>query len=111
MATSSSHRVRCDGKTHPLIVMQLLEASGHPEPHDPRIIKDVCERYVDYLEEELTRTRDTTLLPGIVPLLEVLAADPTVVLGLLTGNVVRGARLKLASGGLDPARFVVGAYG
>jgi len=31
--------------------------------------------------------------------------------GLLTGNVEHGARLKLRSAGLDPARFVVGAFG
>ena len=104
-------RVRFDGKTDPLIVMELLAASGHPDPRDPHIIADVCHRYVDYLEEELARTRDTTILPGVVALLETLAATPGVVLGLLTGNVVRGARLKLASGGIDPDRFAVGAYG
>jgi len=104
-------QVRFDGKTDPLIVMELLTASGHPEPRDPRIIKEVCERYVDYLEEELGAGGDTTVLPGVVPLLAALGADPSVVLGLLTGNVARGARLKLVSGGLDPALFVVGAYG
>jgi phosphoglycolate phosphatase-like HAD superfamily hydrolase len=30
---------------------------------------------------------------------------------LLTGNVAEGAALKLRSGGLDPSRFRVGAYG
>ena len=33
------------------------------------------------------------------------------VLGLLTGNLARGAALKLQAAGLDPARFKVGAYG
>ena len=33
------------------------------------------------------------------------------VLGLLTGNLAEGAALKLRSGGIDPARFRVGAYG
>jgi phosphoglycolate phosphatase len=32
-------------------------------------------------------------------------------LGLLTGNLARGADLKLRSGGIDPGRFRVGAYG
>lgn len=109
--TPEALTVRFDGKTDPLIVMELLAASGHPDPRDARIIKDVCERYVGYLEEELTRTRDTTLLPGIVQLLAALEGHPAVVLGLLTGNVVRGARLKLTSGGIDPDRFRVGAYG
>ena len=34
-----------------------------------------------------------------------------VVLGLLTGNLARGADLKLRSADLDPGRFVVGAFG
>src|SRR5256885_5123235 len=34
-----------------------------------------------------------------------------ILVGLLTGNVAPGAALKLRSGGLDPARFRVGAYG
>jgi phosphoglycolate phosphatase len=109
--TDDALKVRFDGKTDPLIVMELLAASGHPDPRDQFIIKDVCERYVDYLEEELTRTRDTTILPGDQALLDALEATPGVVLGLVTGNVARGARLKLSSGGIDPDRFVVGAYG
>jgi phosphoglycolate phosphatase-like HAD superfamily hydrolase len=50
-------------------------------------------------------------MPGVPALLDRLEAEPGVVLGLLTGNVARGAALKLRAGGLDPARFVVGAYG
>jgi phosphoglycolate phosphatase-like HAD superfamily hydrolase len=109
--TDAARQVRFDGKTDPLIVMELLAASGHPDPRDPLIINDVCERYVDYLEEELIRTQDTTILPGVLLLLEALEATPGVVLGLVTGNVARGARLKLTSGGIDPGRFLVGAYG
>ena len=39
-----------------------------------------------------------------------LAADPRVLVGLLTGNIVAGARLKLASTGLSDL-FKIGAYG
>ena len=49
------------------------------------------------------------LLPGIVPLLEALHAQPGVLLGLLTGNLERGAELKLRHYGVwDYFRF--GAY-
>jgi phosphoglycolate phosphatase-like HAD superfamily hydrolase len=105
-------RVRFDGKTDPQIVRELLEAAGDAGAHDPDTVADVCARYVVHLEEELERSPGATrLLPGVMPLLDRLERRGDVVLGLLTGNVVRGASLKLRSGGLDPARFRVGAYG
>jgi phosphoglycolate phosphatase-like HAD superfamily hydrolase len=105
-------QVRFDGKTDPQIVRELLEAAGDAAASDPETIAEVCERYVVHLEEELERTPGATrLLPGVTSLLDRLESRGDVVLGLLTGNVVRGAGLKLRSGGLDPARFRVGAYG
>jgi len=110
--TPAAKGVRFDGKTDPLIVMELLAACGHPDPQDRGVVDGLCERYVTHLEEELAGgDHTTTLLPGIVELIDALENDPSVVLGLLTGNVVRGARLKLRSAGIDPERFVVGAYG
>ena len=108
----AARAVRFDGKTDPLIVMELLAASGHDSPHDPGIVAGLCERYVGHLEQELAHDdHATTLLPGVAELLDLLEEDPRVILGLLTGNVVRGAQLKLQSAGLDPDRFLVGAYG
>lgn len=100
-----------DGKTDPQIVRELLEAAGDPAT-DEASVTAVCERYVALLEEELDRVPGATqLLPGVADLLDRLEAEPDVILGLLTGNVARGAGLKLRSGGLDPARFKVGAFG
>lgn len=108
----AARTVRFDGKTDPLIVMELLAAAGHPTPTDAGLVGELCVRYVSYLEEELRApTHGTTVLPGIGALLAELHEHPEVMLGLLTGNVERGARLKLASGGIDADRFVVGAYG
>lgn len=105
-------RVRFDGKTDPQIVMELLAAGGHPGSTDPALVARLCERYVTFLAEELASPAGaTTVLPGIGPLLDRLEQEPGVVLGLLTGNVVPGAGLKLQSGGISPERFVVGAYG
>jgi phosphoglycolate phosphatase len=106
------HRVRFDGKTDPQIVRELLTESGHDRAEDPELIAEICERYVTLLEAELARTPGATrLLPGVAALLDRLEASTGVVLGLLTGNVAPGAALKLRSGGLDPGRFRVGAYG
>ena len=48
---------------------------------------------------------------GVVEVLEALEARNDVTLGLLTGNVKRGAALKLAAVGLDIGRFHVNAFG
>jgi len=105
-------RVRFDGKTDPQIVAELLDAAGHAGPHDAAHVRALCERYAGLLERELEHPETvTTIMPGVHALLDRLERETGVVLGLLTGNLARGAELKLRSGGLDPARFVVGAYG
>jgi phosphoglycolate phosphatase len=104
--------IRFDGKTDPQIVTEMLEAAGQQEPRDSPRVRALCERYVEYLARELDRpTTRTTIMPGILPLLDRLEAQTDVVLGLLTGNVAQGAALKLRSGGIAPERFRVGAYG
>jgi phosphoglycolate phosphatase-like HAD superfamily hydrolase len=104
--------VRFDGKTDPQIVVELLAVAGQHAARDSDRVREVCRRYVSHLarELELPRTK-TTLMPGIPELLDRLEEDSGVVLGLLTGNVAEGAALKLRSGGLDPSRFRIGAYG
>jgi phosphoglycolate phosphatase len=111
-ATQGLGAVRFDGKTDPQIVCELLEAAGHEGPHPPERIASICRRYVELLARELERpTTRTSVMPGVLPLLDRLEAERGVVLGLLTGNLARGASLKLRSAGLDPGRFRVGAYG
>ena len=106
---------RLDGKTDPQIVRELLELAKHPAATDERAILAVCDRYVTLLAEELERpARRTRLLDGVSELLAALSpheAAGRALVGLLTGNLERGAALKLRSAGLDPARFAVGAYG
>jgi len=110
--TDAFERVRFDGKTDPQIVAELLEAAGDPDPRNPERIESVCRRYVAHLARELGQpSTRTTLMPGVSPLLERLKTEIGLVVGLLTGNVAEGAALKLRSGGIDPARFRVGAYG
>jgi phosphoglycolate phosphatase-like HAD superfamily hydrolase len=110
--SAALHGVRFDGKTDPQIVTELLEAAGHPGPHPAERVSALCSRYVDLLAHELEQPESrTTVMPGVFPLLERLEREPDVLLGLLTGNVAAGAGLKLRSGGINPKRFRVGAYG
>jgi len=108
-----SHRF--DGKTDPQIVHELLALAGHAAADDQALIAAVCDRYLDLLEDELARPAQVTrLLAGVPELLAALAgpeAERRALVGLLTGNLERGAVLKLRSAGVAPARFAVGAYG
>lgn len=105
-------QVRFDGKTDPQIVVEILIAAGHPDPSSSELVNLLCRRYADCLREELQATGwRTRVLPGIPALLDRLEHQASVVLGLLTGNIVDGAFLKLRAAGIDPARFPVGAYG
>jgi phosphoglycolate phosphatase len=101
---------RFDGRTDPEIVRLLAEEAGRPS--HPAAVAEVLERYVALLDEELSRPgHRTTVYPGVFDLLAALEGRDDCVVGLLTGNVVDGARLKLRSGGLDFTRFRVGAFG
>jgi phosphoglycolate phosphatase len=101
---------RFDGRTDPEIVRLLAAAAGRD--HGPGVIGDVLKRYVSLLTDELSRPgHRTKVYPGVFELVAALEARADCVVGLLTGNVAEGARLKLRSGGLDIARFKVGAFG
>lgn len=101
---------RFDGRTDPEIVRLLAAAADRPRGADA--VAAVLDRYVGLLDEELRRAGHATkVYPGVVALIETLEARRDCVLGLLTGNVVEGARLKLRSAGLEMSRFRVGAFG
>ncbi|MGI9241255.1 MAG: HAD family hydrolase [Verrucomicrobiales bacterium] len=75
--------------------------------------EDNCEAfylaYLHHLEENLP-TFDGRLLPGIVDLLDRLSSHQSVAVGLLTGNIERGAKLKIEHYGIG-RHFGFGAYG
>jgi phosphoglycolate phosphatase-like HAD superfamily hydrolase len=66
---------------------------------------------VALLVEELPKGPSPEALPGVPRLLDALEREVGVLLGLLTGNLLDGARLKLDAAGIAHARFRVGAYG
>lgn len=68
------------------------------------------DRYLGDLETELAQ-RPIPALPGVVELLAALRARRDLTLGLLTGNYAAAAPRKLLAAGIDPADFVVNAFG
>ena len=73
----------------------------------------VLASYLDELIVELDRAdHGVEVLPGVRELLDALEPRDDVVLGLLTGNVVRGRRAEAARrGSRFRSRFPVGAFG
>jgi|SRR5882672_5707737 len=103
--------IRFDGKTDPQIVIEMLTGAGEPVPSQARI-DQLCDRYAGLLAAELALNgHRTRVLPGVTALLDRLEAESSVVLGLLTGNIARGAELKLRAAGIERSRFQVGAFG
>lgn len=108
-AGPSDHRF--DGKTDPQIVREMMRASGFADAEIDRKQTGLLELYLTALETELRNRNSIRLFDGVPDLLDVLEARSDVVLGLLTGNLRRGAELKLAAAGIDMARFRIGAFG
>ena len=97
------------GKTDPQIARELLEGAGLDEQTVNRGFPALWARYLEELETRLTRS-PMRVLHGVMDVLEALEGSGQAALGLVTGNIAGGARLKLGSVGLVE-RFRVGSYG
>lgn len=98
------------GKTDPRILHDLMSAAGFSAADIEARAPTFFAAYVRELTEVIGDGRRVQTLPGVQPLLRALTARDDVVVGLLTGNVEEGARVKLAPTGLWPF-FRVGAFG
>ena len=85
------------GMTDSGIVISILKK--HKIPTSNENITAFLDSYVHFLSGELPR-RKGKLLPGVLELLEKLKSRKHIVLGLLTGNLSRGAQLKLSQYGV-----------
>jgi len=110
IGTAGPPDYRYDGKTDPQIVRDLMAIAGVAPDEIPARIPPLLERYLTLLGEEL-RERKLALFAGVAKLIDAVDAADDMALGLLTGNVRRGAEIKLRAAGLDFDRFRVGAFG
>src|SRR5262245_39426058 len=107
-----SDGVSFGGRTDPQIARELLALNGVGEDRMQEAIAETVRRYLVHFERDLPQARGARLLPGVRELLQALAGRDDVATALLTGNVERGARLKL--GFFDLGRhfdFTVSAFG
>jgi len=98
------------GRTDLRIVHDLMTAAGV----DAGRIRTRLDACFQAYERELTRLigdgSRVQVLPGVAEVVRRLVARPDALVGLLTGNIEAGARIKLAPTGLWPL-FRVAAYG
>jgi phosphoglycolate phosphatase len=86
------HDIEIAGKTDRAILRDILR-KYEVEPTDEKV-REFADDYVAGLADELPR-RTGRVLPGIVELLAQTHEQPHIVNALLTGNLQRGAQIKL----------------
>ena len=98
------------GRTDPQIAHDLLAMAGIDEATIQAGLPRALDLYLEGLAAEF-KSVTATVYPGVVEVLERLHTVDDAIIGLLTGNIAGGARLKLEAAAIDFDRFRVGAYG
>lgn len=98
-----------NGKSDRWIIAELFRRSLGRGP-DPVEREEAEALYLAKLAEEVPSSAGYRVMPGIAEVLRALAGRADVVLGLGTGNLERGARIKLERAGLN-GFFAFGGYG
>jgi phosphoglycolate phosphatase-like HAD superfamily hydrolase len=97
------------GRTDPQITHMVLGDAGFPAETIEARMAELWRHYLAGLARNAMSGR-VRMLDGIRQLLEALASIDEVTLGLVTGNIEQGARLKLGGVGLN-SYFPFGAFG
>jgi len=97
------------GLTDPQIARMILGDADLPRDEIDAGLPRLWDAYLDGLTRNATSDR-VHALPGIRPLIDALEPRAGVILGLLTGNIEPGARLKLDGARLND-HFAFGAFG
>lgn len=109
----ASRGVSYGGKTDHALIDEIFAARLGRAADDAEHAEFIA-RYVDELAAQLAPSEAGArafALPGVFAALAALRERDDVVLGIATGNVRRGAELKLRAAGIEPAWFAVGGYG
>jgi phosphoglycolate phosphatase len=103
---------RYDGKTDKQIVREVMRMEGHSDEHIDSRMEKLVGLYLEGLREGAKSGKfNVRPLEGVPEILDALEERDDVILGLLTGNVEPGARIKLAAAGINPDRFKISAFG
>src|SRR5262252_8217318 len=98
------------GKTDPAIVREILRVRLKNASPSVVEIETVLEAYLSFLKDEVRLSPTYRVLPGIISLLDELVVRDDTVVGLATGNIEMGGRVKLERGDLN-RYFKFGGFG
>ncbi len=101
----------CDpqGKTDPAIFREIVRTRLGREM-TPAEYSQLCDGYLRFLSVEVRYAKNYRILPGVEKFLDHLITRGDILLGLGTGNLEAGARLKLQRSQLNPY-FPFGGFG
>jgi len=91
-------------------VREILSYHGQEDQFTDEKVSSLFSLYLSNLRKELTEGGDFRVLPGAHELVRTLDRKENFLLGLATGNIEEGARLKLERGGLE-SFFSFGGFG
>ena len=98
--------IQVGGKTDRQIVREILDNEGL----ELDSAEELLATYLGFLEQEIEVSEGFHVLPGARELVQEVAQDPRFLVGVATGNVQEGARMKLDRAGLS-SYFAFGGYG
>jgi len=98
------------GKTDRWIIKDILLESGIEQNLIDEKMGKIIDDYLTFIKEEYNKDNDAKVFESVFELLEKLSKIENVYLGLLTGNIEHGARIKLSPFNLNRF-FPFGAFG
>jgi phosphoglycolate phosphatase len=101
--------VKPAGKTDPQIMREVIAVKMGREAREGEIDK-ICEAYLKFLPREVWFSGDYRTFPGTEACLKALQEAGDILIGLGTGNLEQGARIKLEPSGLN-SYFPFGGFG
>jgi phosphoglycolate phosphatase-like HAD superfamily hydrolase len=98
-----------EGKTDPAIIREIFK---HRLGRDflAEEVNNVFKEYIQFLREEIHDSPGYRVMPGVDNLIRALSGRDDLILGIATGNIEEGARIKLERAGLN-GYFKFGGFG
>ena len=102
--------INMSGKTDPQILKEIFEYLEKPHLYSLDNLATFFDHYLAALKDEVEQSEGFKVHDGVESLLIALSSRSNSYLGLVTGNLEKGARLKLDRAHLNQY-FPIGAYG